>query len=66
MELLKLKGKLVEKKITYEECAKAIGMSTSTFNSKINTTSTFDIEEAKKICDFLELNDEERAHIFLR
>lgn len=65
-KLQKLKAKLVEKDIGYRECADAIGMKLTTFNSKINKKSTFDIEEAKAIADFLELSDEERVDVFLR
>ena len=65
MELDKLKGKLTEKKRSYKDCADFLGIATSTFNLKINGKSCFDLDEAKKLSDFLELDDYERAIIFL-
>lgn len=61
----KLKGKLVEYKKTYEECAKAINVSKTTFSKKINGQTDFTAIEVKKLIDFLELESREAIEIFL-
>ena len=53
MKSNKLKGKLVEKGKSQEECAKAIGNSLYTFNLKINGKTSFKLDEAEKLGNFL-------------
>ena len=65
MELNKLKGKLIELKKTYEDCAKELGISTTAFSNKINGDSTFKLPEVNKLCEYLGLTDEEKVRIFL-
>lgn len=65
MKSNKLKGKLVEKGKSQEECAKAIGNSLYTFNQKINGKTSFKLEEAEKLGNFLEMTEEEKLDIFL-
>ena len=65
MELTKLKGKLVELKKTYEDCAKVLGISITAFNNKMNGDSTFKLPEVNKLCEYLGLSDEEKVRIFL-
>lgn len=65
MEMLKLKGVLTEKKKTYEECAKNIGISVTTFNDKINGRRAFSCWEAARLSDFLSLTAAEKVYIFL-
>lgn len=62
----KLKGKIVEKELTYENCAKALGISKNSFSSKINnkTESGFGIVEAKELSDLLDLSNDEKLSIF--
>ncbi len=62
----KLKGKLVEHGINYEEAAKAIGITSSTFSNKINgkKNSKFYVEELDKLADYLNLSRKERGEIF--
>ena len=61
----KLKGKLTEKRKTYDECSKAIGVTKNTFNAKINGTSKFYIEEVNALSNFLGLTEAEKVDIFL-
>ena len=61
----KLKGVIREKKETYSSCAKATNMSTTSFNSKMNGKSSFDIIEINKLISFLELPKNEASDIFL-
>lgn len=65
MNIDKLKGKLVEKKKTYEECSKFLNVTISTFNNKMNGKSKFYIEEINKLSDLLELTNQEKIDIFL-
>lgn len=65
MKLDKLKGKLVEKKKTYEDCSRDLGVTISTFNNKMNGRSKFYVEEINKLSGLLELTNEEKIDIFL-
>ena len=65
MNTQKLKGLLVEKGKTYEECAKALNMSITSFSNKMNDKTRFDIVEINKLVNYLELNKEEATNIFL-
>ncbi len=65
MNTNKLKGKLVEKSVTYADCAKAVGVSIATFNSKMNGASKFYVNEAQVLSDFLKLSNGDRVDIFL-
>lgn len=60
----RLKGKLVEKKRTYAQCAKLLGISTTTFNCKVNGKTKFYIEEANMLSEDLGLTNEEKIDIF--
>lgn len=60
-----LKGKIVEKKKNYKECAKALNISKTSFSCKINGITKFYVDEAVALSDFLELNLDERLKIFL-
>lgn len=65
MKLDKVKGKLRENNITYDEFSSMIGMSVTTFNNKINGKNRFYIDEIKKISKILNFTDEEKIDIFL-
>ncbi len=65
IKLNKLKGKIVEKKHAYKECAKALNISTTTFSNKMNGKSEFHIGEIKELSIFLKLTLEEKMDIFL-
>lgn len=65
MKCDKLKGKLVEKKMTYSDCAKILDISTTAFSQKINGRVQFTVTEASKLCEALTLPKEERLDIFL-
>lgn len=65
MNINKLKGKLVEKTVTYADCAEVIGVSVTTFSNKMNGTSKFYVEQAQVLSEFLKLSNSERIDIFL-
>lgn len=65
MKLNKLKGKIVEKQLTYRQCAQGIGISTSTFSNKMNGSKRFYYDEICKLSEFLGLCDQEKTDIFL-
>lgn len=65
MNLDKLKGKLVENKKTYADASQFLGVSITTFTKKMNHQTAFTVIEAKALCEFLGLNDEEFKIIFL-
>lgn len=55
----KLKGIMVERRITQQELAEILEISVSTLNFKINGKSDFTIIEAKKIAKFLKKRAED-------
>lgn len=61
-----LKGKILESRCTYEDCANELGISKNSFNSKINnkTKLGFGVPEAAKLSEFLRLTDKEKLAIF--
>lgn len=65
MNIPKLKGKIKEEDKTYEECASAIGISTTTFCNKINGISKFYIDELENLGNFLNMTSAEKHAIFL-
>lgn len=65
MENRRLKGKLVEMRKTYKDAAKAIGVSEASFVSKINGVTAFTLPEVLTICNWLNLDNAEKIHIFL-
>lgn len=66
MNIAKLKGKIVENGLSQHACAKAIGMSKNTFNSRVNGKSQFNLDEISRLCSLLNINDvEEKVNIFL-
>ena len=64
MNVLKLKGKMVEMEHSVEALALKLGIDNSTFYRKMNRGGKFTIEEAQKIKDALSLSDEEVTAIF--
>lgn len=65
MNILKLKGKIVEKNMTTESLANAIGINRASLYRKLNKCDKITIGEAVKIKEVLELNSEEAYEIFL-
>ena len=63
-ELVKLKGILLEKKITYQELANNLEMSTSAVSNKINGFSVFTVAEINSICELLQIPIEEIPNYF--
>jgi len=61
----KLKGKLVEKKKSYSQCAEALSITLTTFSNKMNGSSKFYIDEVRALSNFLKLTNNEKIDIFL-
>lgn len=62
--LSELKGKMREKGINYCQMAEKIGLSTSAVSDKINGNSVFDLAEASKMIEILEIPKEEINRYF--
>ena len=63
--MMKLKGKIVEKGFNVNRLAEAIGLDSSTFYRKLNNDGlTISIGEANKIVEILKLNSNEAMSIF--
>lgn len=61
----KLKGKMVERRMSVEDVAVAIGLNVSTLYRRLNNGgNTFTIEEADKIAKLLDLTADELNKIF--
>ena len=65
MNVLKLKGKMVEKEVGAEALAAYIGIDKSSIYRKLNNAEKITIGEAAKIKEALKLTDEEAYEIFL-
>lgn len=65
MNINKLKSKRVEKGFTQECMARAIGITTKTYNLKENSQAIFNLIELKRIVNVLKLNPKEIYDIFL-
>lgn len=65
MNIDKLKGKLVEKRKTYEDCSKHLGITITSFSNKMNGRSKFYVDEINKLSNFLKLSNQEKIDIFL-
>lgn len=66
MNIQMLKGKLYEKQKTYRDMAKALGISVTAVNNKMNGKTEFDCAEACIIKNWLPLSDKESIDIFLK
>lgn len=61
----KLRGKIVERRMTLGEVAKKVGISPSTLSKRLNHRGgAFTIDEAEKIARVLQLSCEELNNIF--
>jgi hypothetical protein len=65
MNSKRLKGKLIEKEMSYNDCAIKLGISITSFCSKINEKTAFKLVEAEKLGEILNLTDQEKVDIFL-
>ena len=66
VNILKLKGKIVEMNTTCEAAADCLGVDRSTFYRRLKTGGTqFTVGEIHKLVDFLSLTSEEVKSIFL-
>ena len=60
-----LKSKMILQEKTQSEMAKVLGLSLISVSKKINGVIKFNLEEVKKIKEYLNLTDEEINQIFL-
>lgn len=60
-----LKSKMILQEKTQSEMAKVLGLSLVSVSKKINGVIKFNLEEVKKIKEYLNLTDEEFNQIFL-
>lgn len=66
MNTRKLLGIMVEKGFSQRSLAKAMGVSKNTLNAKLNAKTSFNTEEASKICEILGIEESNlKAEIFL-
>lgn len=63
-ELVELKGLIRERKTNYETLAKQLKMSISAISNKINGKSVFNILEAEKISEILNIDKENISKYF--
>lgn len=52
-----LKGRIVAKRLRQQDVAEKLGISTKTFNSKLNGKGTFDANEIEKLIEVLEIKN---------
>jgi transcriptional regulator with XRE-family HTH domain len=64
-ELTALKGLIRERKTSYRELAKHLGISTNTFSDKINGFYAFDGPEMEAIAKYLDISPFEIAKFFM-
>ncbi len=60
----KLKAKIIENGLLQEQVAMQLGMTSATFNYKVNNKSEFKASEIKKLGEILHLTAEEVNTIF--
>lgn len=60
----KLKAVIVEKGMLQEQVAMQLGMTSATFNYKVNNKTEFKASEIKKLSEILKLTDDEVIAIF--
>ena len=65
MDMLKLKGKMVESGMNVETLAERLGVDRSSMYRKLNNFDKITIGEASRMKDLLGLTDEEAIVIFL-
>lgn len=58
-----LKGKIVENGLSQDDVAKMIGLSSSTFNRRIND-KVFGSDEIEKMANVLKISNDDILHIF--
>lgn len=64
VNVMKLRGIMVEKGFTQESLSKAIGIHISTLNRKLKDGEDFTIGETNKIVEVLQLTKKEAMEIF--
>ena len=61
----KIKGRMRELAITQADVAKALNIAQPTANQKINNTRPFDLDEAEKLAQLLQINSGEFGEYFV-
>lgn len=52
-----IKGRIVAKGLTQADIAKILGISTKTFNSKLNGKGTLDVNDIEKLIEILDIKN---------
>lgn len=60
----KLKGRMVEKRISQQQAARALGIQQPTFSQKCNGVREFKVGEVQRLVKLLEIPDEEVTEYF--
>lgn len=60
-----IRGQIAEKRTSQRKVAAEMGISEQSLNRKLSGKRAFTVEEAKKICDILDIPPHRRAEIFL-
>lgn len=60
----KIKGRLIELGLTQKEVSRKLGLAQPTFNQKLNNIRVFDLEEAEKLQEILNIPDEQFIDYF--
>lgn len=56
-DTLKLKAAIIENGFNQEQLAEMLGMTTATFNYKVNNKSEFKASEIKDLCEILKITE---------
>lgn len=60
-----LKAKMIEKGIKADDLAKKLGIKKTSFYRRLNGHTQFGLDEVQKVCDILDLTDQQVLQIFL-
>ncbi len=60
----KIKGRMRERAITQADVAKYLGLAQPTVNQKINNVRPFDLNEAEKLAELLQINSGDFGEYF--
>ena len=63
MDLEFLKNKIFEKRLTYQQCAKRLKITVTTFSQKINGKSDFKVKEVVSLAKYLNLTQKEFSKV---
>ena len=65
MKVNVIRSRMALKGITQGNLAKLLGISRNTMSSRMTGHSSFTLEEVRRLCEILEISDDEKRQIFL-